>query len=143
MADVSPRAFSKANVFKGRVTGIKCYTASGTPTDVKLEITDLNPAAAFVATEEVKKFTVELEDGTDMVQRIARDFTLEVTLSEIDTTDMAIYAALTKLILTTEGTVKTLTVDAPDISYCRTEGLKTVITVKKSTTGDTLGYAVA
>jgi hypothetical protein len=143
MSDVAPRAFTKTNVFTGRVTGIKCYTAAGTPSEVKLELSDLNPAAAFTATEEVKTFMIELEDGTEMINRVARLFTLEVKISELDTTDMAIYAALTKLTLTTEGTVKTLIVDAPDISYCRNQNMMTVITVKKSTAGDTLGYAVS
>lgn len=143
MADVSPRAFTKTNVFKGRVTDIKVYTASGTPTDIKLYITGLNPTAAFTATEEVKGFTVELEDGTEMTENVARRLQLEVTISELDTTDIAVFNAGTKIILATEGTVKTLTVDAPDLMYARNQNMKTVVTVIKSTTGNTLPYAVA
>ena len=140
MSDVAARALAKANVFLGRVVSITVYDKTS-PTKLKsLWITGLNNSIV-TATEEVKYSTVTLENGTKLKDPVGRKVTVECTISELNTTDMATINAGGKIVFTTAA--QTFTVDNPDIMFCAVDGLKTKITVKKSSIHPTLAYAIA
>lgn len=140
MADVAARALSKANVFLGRVVSLTIYDNSS-PTPFKtLWITGLDNSVVS-ATEEVSYSEVTLENGTKLRDPFGRKVVVESTISELSTTDIATINAGKKIVFTTSA--QTFTVDAPDVMYAAVDGLKTKITVKKSTVHPTLPYAIA
>lgn len=140
MADVAARALAKANVFLGRVVSLTVYDKTS-PTKLKtLWITGLNNSIV-TASEEVKYSTTTLENGTKLKDPVGRKVTCECTISELNTTDMAAINAAGKIVFTTA--TQTFTIDTPDAIYCAVDGLKTKITVKKSTVHPTLPFAIA
>ena len=147
MADVAVRALAKAKVFAGRLVSIAVYDNASPVKFITLKITTL-AGETVTATEEVFDSMVELEDGTEIVEKAGRRVTAEATISEVSTEDMALINAADKIVFTTGtgGTSSkgmTFTIDDPDVIYCQLEGLKTKITAKKSTVTPTLPYVIA
>jgi len=140
MADVAARSLAKANVFQGRVVSLTVYDNSS-PTPFKtLWITGLANSTVN-ATEEVSFSEFTLENGTKLKDPFGRKVVAEATISELSTSDIAIINAGHKIVFATSA--QTFTVDVPDVMYAAVDGLKTKITVKKSTVHPTLPYAIA
>lgn len=140
MADVAARALAKANVFLGRVVSLTVYDDTTPVAEKSLWITGL-ANSIVTANEEVKFSETDLENGTRLKDPFGRKVTVECTISELSTDDMALINAGTKIVFTTSA--QTLTITTPDSMYCHVDGLKTKIVVKKSTVHPTLPYAIA
>jgi hypothetical protein len=143
MADVVARALSKSKVFAGRLVAIKVYNSVP---EVSLHITGL-AGATVNATEEVRNSEIELENGTEISEKAGRRVVAEATISEVDTSDMALINAASKIVFVTStggsGSGMSFTITSPDEIYCHLDGLKTKIVAKKSTTHPTLPYVIA
>jgi hypothetical protein len=145
MADAASRTLSKANVMIGRVATISV----GDGTDLKYTITGLNQEGVINVTEEVKEINTELEDYTDLVEVLARKVRVEITLSEIDDTDLDTIngATIDEIEIKTStgganGTGQTFNIQDCDNIAAFVDGLKTKIVATKAVAGNTITYTI-
>lgn len=95
--------------------------------------------ALVINTEDV---TRELEDYTTDLE--GRQLTAEVTLSELDTTDLAkIKDSVDSIAIAFTNKSKTFTVAAPDEVRAKVDNGKTKITIKKFVAGNAWPFAIS
>lgn len=140
-------ALAKTKVFVGRIQTLTINDAEAAEKFARLGVKD----GVIVANEEVKELRTELEDGTEIVDQFARKVTVELTLAELNDTDIDSINLGTDIIVTTASgganeTGQTFTIEDADSLHAQLDGLKTKIVVTKtlaSTDAATLPYAVA
>jgi len=141
---MASRELSHAKVMLGRVVTITFNKANAEALSVK----GLKDGVVSFA-EEIKETIAELEDGNEIIESFGRKYTIEITISELDTSDMSAVDGSDELIIATAsggggGIGRTLTVSSLDDCKTSVDGLKTKIVCRKSIPEhDSPGFVVA
>ena len=143
---MATRDLSTAKVFVGRLCEI---IISDSGDDAKLELKNLKPETVTI-TDELKEMTLEMENGQEIVQAYGFKSTLEVTISELNTTDLTaldLCESLGEIVVkTTTGgtnaTGMTFTLTDCDQIKAYNDNFKTKIVCKKATTSTTRPWTI-
>lgn len=145
MADVSSRTLTKTKVMAGRIATI----AVGDGTDLKYQISGLQQEGVVTVTEEVRENVVELEDGTEVIEVLARDITVEFVHSDVLDADLDTIngATIDEIEIKTStgganGTGMIFNMQDCDDITAYLDAMKTHIIAKKSIAGNTITYTV-
>lgn len=141
---MASRELAHSKVMLGRVVTVTFNKAS----TEKLSIKGLKDGVISFS-EEVKETLAELEDGNEIIESFGRKYTVEISLSELDTTDMSGIDNCDEVVIATasggaNGTGRTLTISSLDDCKASVDGLKTKIVARKSIPeADAPGFVVA
>jgi len=145
MADVSTRTLTKTKVMAGRISTI----AVGDGTDLKLQISGLQQEGVVTVTEEVRENVGELEDGTEFIEVLARDVTVEFVYSDVLDADIDTINGATineiEIKTSTGGANSTgmiFNMGSCDDVTAYLDGMKTHVNAKKSVAGNVITYTV-
>ncbi len=144
---MAARNITHVDIMRGRPIEFEVTNAADAE---QLYINELKDGIISV-NEEIKEESYEVEDGTEMIYNYARKCTIELTYSEVDTTDIGAVSGLVLgnfIVKTNTGgansTGKILTMSDCDVIKAYIEDLKTKIVAVKTTSSEaTLPYTIA